>query len=248
VDWGDGSAASDGTVNESGGSGNGTAGHTYSVPGVYTITVTVTDDNGGVATTTHQIEVGGDLVINGVLRLIGSDDGDLVSMRKLDDGSLYVESNLLPGGSATFAPGVVQTILMRLRGGDDVVVVGQNVHVAIVADGGAGNDRLIGGTTSFDGNDDALLALLGEWNSAGKFAVRVMNVREGGGSLTGTGISLYKGTTVLDDAVADRLTGGNGRDWFFSEVGKDSNTDFVAQNEVRNNGDPLAAKRKRRRR
>jgi hypothetical protein len=93
-----------------------------------------------------------------------------------------------------------------------------------------------------------LLALLGEWNSAGKFADRVMNVREGGGSLAGTGIHLFKGTTVQDDMDVDRLTGGNGRDWFFSEVGKDANTDFVAQNEVRNNGDPFAAKRRRRRR
>jgi hypothetical protein len=138
VDWGDGSPAGDGAVSETGGSGSGTAGHTYSVPGVYTIVVTVTDDDGGVATMTSQIEVGGDLVVDGVLRLIGSDDNDLVGIRKLDDGSLYVESNILPGGSATFAPGVVQTILMHLRGGDDVVVVAQNVHVAIVADGGGG--------------------------------------------------------------------------------------------------------------
>jgi hypothetical protein len=274
VDWGDGSAASNGTVSESGGSGSGTAGHAYSVPGVYEITVTVTDDNGGVDTTTHVIEVGGDLVVDGVLRLIGSDDNDRVGIRKLDDGSLYVESNVLPGGSAQFAAGVVQTILMHLRGGDDVVVVGQNVHVAIVADGGEGNDRLsgggdrdiligglgadillgsngddilIGGTTSFDGNDDALLALLGEWNSSGNFAVRVIKVREGGGSLAGTGIALFKGTTVVDDTSVDRLTGGNGRDWFFSEVGKDVNTDYASKNEVRNNGDPLAARKRKRR-
>ena len=273
VDWGDGSAASGGTVNELGGSGNGTAAHTYSTPGVYTIVVTVRDDNGGVATTNYQIEVGGDLVVDGVLRLIGSDDNDRVGIRKLDDGSLYVESNLLPGGSATFAAGVVQTILARLRGGDDVLVVGQNVHVAIVADGGEGNDRLsgggdrdiligglgsdillgsngddilIGGTTSYDGSEEALLSLLEEWNSPGKFELRVKTVREGGGSLSGTGIHLFKGTTVFDDTSVDRLTGGNGRDWFFSEVGKDNNTDYTNKNEVRNNGDPLAAKKKKR--
>ena len=275
VDWGDGSTPTSGTVSESGGSGSGAASHGYGAAGVYTVVVTVTDDDGGSVSTTHRIEVGGDLVVDGVLRLIGSDYADRVGIRKLDDGSLYVESNFLPGGSATFAAGVVQTVLAHLRGGDDVLVVAQNVHVSIVADGGAGNDRLsgggdrdivigglgsdillgsngddilIGGITSFDDNDDALLTLLGEWSSTGKYEVRVKNVREETGSLAGTGIHLWKGTTVLDDADVDRLTGGNGRDWFFSEVGNDNNTDFTNKTEARNNGDPMSLRLKKRRR
>jgi predicted outer membrane repeat protein len=275
VDWGDGSAATSGNVNEANGSGSGSASHGYGAPGTYTILVTVADDDGGTATTTYQIEVGGSLVVDGVLKLIGTGDADRVAIRKLDDGSLWVEANFLPGGAAQFAPGVVQTILAHLQGGDDLLIVAQNVHVAIVADGGVGNDRLsgggdrdiligglgadillgsngddilIGGTTSYDDNDQALLKLSAEWNSSGKFELRVKNVREGTGQfLGGTGVALFKGTTVHDDAEVDRLTGGNGRDWFFSEVGKDANTDFVSNNEVRNNGDPLAAKKKKRR-
>lgn len=44
-DWGDGT--SPGTVTESNGSGSVTGSHTYSTPGVYTLKLTVTDNNGG---------------------------------------------------------------------------------------------------------------------------------------------------------------------------------------------------------
>jgi hypothetical protein len=47
IDWGDGSGLEDGSVVESGGSGTITGSHRYCVPGDYTITVTVTDDDGG---------------------------------------------------------------------------------------------------------------------------------------------------------------------------------------------------------
>ncbi|HUE75030.1 MAG TPA: choice-of-anchor Q domain-containing protein [Pirellulaceae bacterium] len=274
VNWGDGSAASGGAVSESGGSGSGSASHAYAAPGFYTIVVTVTDDDGGSAQTSHQIEVGGDLVVDGVLRLIGTDEADLVGIRKLDDGSLYVEANFLPGGSATFAPGLVQIILIHLRGGDDVLVVNQNVRVPIVADGGAGNDRLSGGggrdiligglgadillgsngediliagTTSYDNNDDALLAILAEWNAPGKYGNRVHNIRTGAGGLAGTGIQLVKGTTVFADDSVDRLSGGNGRDWFFNDVGQDTITD-LAKNELQNNDLLTAAAKKKKKR
>ncbi len=273
VNWGD-DAGSSGSVSEAGGSGSGSASHTYAAPGMYTIAVTVTDDDGGSAQTTYQIEVGGDLVVNGVLRLIGTDDADHVALRKLADGSLYAEANFLPGGSATFAAGIVQTILVHLHGGDDLLTVNQNVHIPIVADGGAGNDRLsgggdrdlligglgadwllggngddilIGGTTSFDDNDDALLAILAEWNAGGKYENRVNNIRTGGGGLAGTGFQLVKGTTVLADDSPDRLSGGNGRDWFFHDNGQDTITDRAA-NEVRNDDPFAAAKKKKKKR
>ncbi len=53
-DWDDGAGASPGTVAESGGSGSCTGTHSYAATGVYSVTATVMDDDGGVDTATFE--------------------------------------------------------------------------------------------------------------------------------------------------------------------------------------------------
>jgi hypothetical protein len=58
VEWGDTSSTSAG-ITESNGAGSASASHVYSSRGHYTITVTLRDDNGGIATRTAQVDVNG---------------------------------------------------------------------------------------------------------------------------------------------------------------------------------------------
>jgi RTX calcium-binding nonapeptide repeat (4 copies) len=115
-----------------------------------------------------------------------------------------------------------------LRGGDgdDLLLGGAGRDLPI---GGSGADRLVGnrdddilmaGTTAFDGNDQALAAVLAEWTSARDYATRLANLRgEGTGARLNGDIVLTVDcpqATVFDDEDADRLTGSSGLDWFFA--------------------------------
>ena len=56
INWGD-SSTSPGTVSESAGSGTATRSHVYSAPGTFTVTVSVSDMDGGVSSATAQLVV-----------------------------------------------------------------------------------------------------------------------------------------------------------------------------------------------
>nr|NIM51703.1 hypothetical protein [Gemmatimonadales bacterium]NIR02135.1 hypothetical protein [Gemmatimonadales bacterium] len=57
IDWGDGSPLEPGTVTEAGGSGTVDGSHVYADDGVYTVTVTVDDGRGGIASDSYEVTV-----------------------------------------------------------------------------------------------------------------------------------------------------------------------------------------------
>lgn len=98
--------------------------------------------------------------------------------------------------------------------GRDVLIGGRG---ADLIGGNGADDLLIAGATAFDANLTALNLIRAEWTSGRSFADRVAN-------LSGTGTSGVNGPvvlrtvvadpTVFDDDAVDRLTGGDGTDWF----------------------------------
>jgi Ca2+-binding RTX toxin-like protein len=82
--------------------------------------------------------------------------------------------------------------------------------------GEAQDDTLVAGSTSYDEDEAALLAILAEWTSTNSYIARVNNIRLGGGA-NGT-ITLDSGT-VADDGASDTLWGNGSLDWFLFGVG-----------------------------
>ena len=82
--------------------------------------------------------------------------------------------------------------------------------------GGGGDDILIGGRTSYDANQTALLAVMKEWGRTdADYSTRVKHLN---GTLSGglNGSYFLKTTTVREDNAIDSLYGEAGLDWFFA--------------------------------
>jgi uncharacterized protein (TIGR03118 family) len=105
--------------------------------------------------------------------------------------------------------------------GNDLLVGGAGRDVLIGGDGmdrlfGVGNDDLlVGGSTASDGNEAALLQVLGVWTGSGSYATRVAALK------AGTGAPALNSTTVTDDGVADLIVGGQGLDFFLGVGSQD---------------------------
>jgi hypothetical protein len=119
------------------------------------------------------------------------------------------QGNILIGGAEadTILGGTGASLLIGGAGNDTVT-------------GGSGGDILIGGFTVYDQahNEVALMSILAEWQSGKSYAIRVYDLKFGGG-LNGSNV-LRLGTTVIDDGGTDSLTGGShipgALDWFFA--------------------------------
>ncbi|MEL7338334.1 MAG: calcium-binding protein [Planctomycetota bacterium] len=130
--------------------------------------------------------------------------------------------------------------LVRTGAGRDVIYAGQGADIIVagaekdlmfggdgrdfliggdhrdIGFGGDGQDILIGGWTAHDNDDDALRAILAEWDSDRSLIQRVRNIWNGSGTDDRVNAEYYLNRdTVFNDGDFDLLFGGRDRDWFF---------------------------------
>jgi Ca2+-binding RTX toxin-like protein len=215
------------------------------------VTLTVTDDDTGTdVKMTTAVVIGAGL--NGrVLQIVGSDEGNDVSVNEQDNGLYKVHADFFPEDNhRTFDASLIDYIQIWMCDGDDQATIAGNIEIPASIYGGGGNDHLngggarsiliggpgedrlvgggdddilIGGTTDYDFQDAALLALLDEWSSDDEYEIRVGKLRAGVALPDGTLIMLAAGEdgTVHDDDEPDKLTGSSGLDWFFFDPDDD---------------------------
>jgi hypothetical protein len=137
----------------------------------------------------------------------GGDGGNTLTGNSL--GNILIGGN----GADTIKGGTGASLLIGHKGIDHVT-------------GGSGGDILIGDSTTFDSmttaNENSLMSILAEWQSADSYATRFHDINTGtGGGLNGPA-KLNFGTTVVDDGSADTVTAAasaQALDWFFQGAG-----------------------------
>ena len=146
IDWGDGTS-SPAAIDESGGSGTFSGEHAYGAGGIYTITVTLEDDDTGQDTGQTAAVITGAGVHDGVLYVIGTDGDDKVHVNQQGNGAIKVHVDFLTdrGRQRTFDLDGIRRIEVLLGDGNDQAQVAGNVALPLVVDGGAGNDKLKAG-------------------------------------------------------------------------------------------------------
>ncbi len=110
VDWGDGTALATGTVDQGAGTVDGS--HIYDVQGTYTVTVTVTDDDGGVDSATFEVVVVEDtpVVDAGVDLSVEEGSSLLLSFSFVDAASETHDATVVWGDGATTTATVNQSL------------------------------------------------------------------------------------------------------------------------------------------
>lgn len=230
--------------------------HAYETAGTFTITMTITDSANASASTQFIVNVAASSVTGGTLNVGGTGSADNITLAKNNSGATVVTINgvatTFTGGRVVIYGGAgddiidasktVNAILEVYGGaGNDVIKGGGLGDILVGGDGnddiaggkgrdliigGAGadtiigdqdNDILIAGNTVHDGDPAALNSILTTWNSGLSYTALVDALRS---------TALRPGVDVLDDGVADHLTGSAGQDWFVFAGDNDIITDM----------------------
>jgi Ca2+-binding RTX toxin-like protein len=112
-----------------------------------TVSLRVSDGDGGVTTVTANVDIlgQGTVLIGGVLYVVGSNSAnDIVIITKVGS-DIKVLASFNSSNPMSFASSSITEIRVRTRGGHDIVVTTPNVTQLMTIDGGTGNDLLTGG-------------------------------------------------------------------------------------------------------
>jgi Ca2+-binding RTX toxin-like protein len=236
IDWGDGTAATAASIDQLAGTLAGS--HAYATGGVFTVTVTLLDDDGGTAVETTTVFVSGAGVQGGVLRIVGDAGGNHVHVRRQQGNYLVFADTIdAPQHFVQFAVTGIDRIEILTGDGNDMVVVSPTVTIPVLVDAGAGDDLVHGGN-----GDDVLLGGSGNDVLIGGKGNDLLIGGDGSDLLNGGGgddvliggttvydtnadllvewavnhganLDFVLGLTVLDDGDFDLLLGGAGNDW-----------------------------------
>ncbi len=214
ISWGDGSesliAETDASIDQD--ANTFAIEHTYANGGIYTVTVTLSDDDGDSDTLSGVAVISGAGVdANGILWIIGSDDDDIGLIQASGSQLLVIASFLpqrypfIPGDIKSFPLSSVSSISAYFGAGNDVFGVTDSVTLPVVLRGEAGNDALTGG-----GGRTILRGGLGNDKLFAGRGASVLLGEEGADELRGSGLS------DNDDYSRMILIGGSGVDRLFA--------------------------------
>ncbi len=149
INWGDGTTTT-GSITEANGSGTISGSKSYSQPGVYIVTVTLNDGNGGTASRSTVVAVTGAKLANGVVIVVGTNLADAVAVTK-NGKNLRVQAGFLSGsGRVDYALTAVTRVEIWLNAGNDSASIGSGITQAVAVIGGAGTDTVTGSGVLLD--------------------------------------------------------------------------------------------------
>jgi Ca2+-binding RTX toxin-like protein len=209
IAWGDGTTSA-GTVNQL--DGTVSASHAYASGGVFTATITLTDDDGDIAIATTTAVVTGVGLNDGVLQIVGTSERDSVHVGK-HGSSIRVNAKLdHERHREAFDASQVTSIFVITCEGNDHVHIGHKIDLPTSIDVGAGRDHVLGGrgVDNINGGpgNDRLFGRRGNDIIDGGVGNDRLHGGRGSDSLRGG-----------DDD--DRLDGGAGNDILLGEAGND---------------------------
>ena len=199
--------------------------------GTFTVSYTVTDNDGGTATASLTLAVTPTAVLGGVLYVGGTDFADDIEVSRVNT-SIRVEIETACNETVYLIPaaGITKVVVFALGGDDSVEIKSSLGTLPTELFGGTGNDELEGG----DGNDrldggagnDTLKADKGNDTLLGGDGDDVLQAGQGDDDLDGgAGNDVLKGKSGRDTLRGgtgnDTVTAGSGSDLLFGDDGND---------------------------